>query len=62
MLKDSRGLGVQIVARKDKIIVTGISEHGAAYRFDIFLSKYIDFCKLKRLECVVNFVIFKRFQ
>ena len=34
VLKDSRGLGIQIVARKNKIIVTGISEHGAAYRFE----------------------------
>ena len=32
ILKDSRGFGIQIVARKNKIIVTGISEHGAAYR------------------------------
>ena len=37
VLKDSRGLGIQIVARKNKIIVTGISEHGAAYRFESFL-------------------------
>ncbi|XP_028398955.1 uncharacterized protein LOC114522468 [Dendronephthya gigantea] len=32
VLKDSRGLGIQIVARKGRIVVTGVSENGAAHR------------------------------
>ena len=60
VLKDSRGLGIQIVARKNKIIVTGISEHGAAYRFDIFTLNMLTFEKDVRM-CgkLCNFNSFK---